>query len=119
MRPIDALRRAQRMSSETRGVKVAATREGVTIAGDDPDPAGTQRGSRLLSHSTDDDVSARACSERSATGGKRCCRNRMSWQDRPVRRRDRRSAPPCAQVFCRAMKLFAWPPPLALRVSGG
>ena len=34
---IDALRRAQLMSSETRGVKVAATREGVTITSDNPD----------------------------------------------------------------------------------
>jgi DNA polymerase-3 subunit beta len=37
MRLIDALRRAQLMSSETRGVKVAATREGVTITSDNPD----------------------------------------------------------------------------------
>jgi DNA polymerase-3 subunit beta len=34
---IEALRRAQLMSSETRGVKVAATREGVTITSDNPD----------------------------------------------------------------------------------
>ncbi len=34
---IDALRRAQLMSSETRGVKIAATREGVTITSDNPD----------------------------------------------------------------------------------
>jgi DNA polymerase-3 subunit beta len=34
---IDALRRAQLMSSETRGVKVAATREGMTITSDNPD----------------------------------------------------------------------------------
>jgi DNA polymerase III subunit beta len=34
---IDALKRAQLMSSETRGVKVAATKEGVTIASDNPD----------------------------------------------------------------------------------
>jgi DNA polymerase-3 subunit beta len=37
MRLIDALRRAQLMSSETRGVKVAATREGVTVTSDNPD----------------------------------------------------------------------------------
>jgi DNA polymerase-3 subunit beta len=37
MRLIDALRRAQLMSSETRGVKIAATREGVTITSDNPD----------------------------------------------------------------------------------
>jgi DNA polymerase III subunit beta len=37
MRFIDAMRRAQLMSSETRGVKVAATKEGVTIASDNPD----------------------------------------------------------------------------------
>jgi DNA polymerase-3 subunit beta len=37
MRLIDALRRAQLMSSETRGVKVAATKEGVTITSDNPD----------------------------------------------------------------------------------
>jgi DNA polymerase-3 subunit beta len=37
MRLIDALRRAQLMSSETRGVKVAAAREGVTITSDNPD----------------------------------------------------------------------------------
>jgi DNA polymerase III subunit beta len=36
-RLVDALRRAQLMSSETRGVKVAATREGVTITSDNPD----------------------------------------------------------------------------------
>jgi DNA polymerase III subunit beta len=34
---IDALKRAQLMSSETRGVKVAATNEGVTITSDNPD----------------------------------------------------------------------------------
>ena len=34
---IDSLRRAQLMSSETRGVKVAATREGITITSDNPD----------------------------------------------------------------------------------
>ena len=34
---IDALKRAQLMSSETRGVKVAATKEGVTITSDNPD----------------------------------------------------------------------------------
>jgi DNA polymerase III subunit beta len=34
---IDALKRAQLMSSETRGVKVAATKDGVTIASDNPD----------------------------------------------------------------------------------
>jgi DNA polymerase-3 subunit beta len=34
---IDALRRAQLMSSETRGVKVAATKEGITITSDNPD----------------------------------------------------------------------------------
>jgi DNA polymerase-3 subunit beta len=34
---IDALRRAQLMSSETRGVKMASTREGVTITSDNPD----------------------------------------------------------------------------------
>ena len=34
---IDALKRAQLMSSETRGVKVAATREGLTITSDNPD----------------------------------------------------------------------------------
>src|SRR6185503_8124800 len=37
LRFIDALRRAQLMSSETRGVKIAATREGVTITSDNPD----------------------------------------------------------------------------------
>ncbi len=37
MRFIDALRRAQLMSSETRGVKVAATKEGITITSDNPD----------------------------------------------------------------------------------
>jgi DNA polymerase-3 subunit beta len=37
MRLIDALRRAQLMSSETRGVKVAAAKEGVTITSDNPD----------------------------------------------------------------------------------
>ena len=34
---IDALRRAQLMSSETRGVKVAANKEGITITSDNPD----------------------------------------------------------------------------------
>jgi DNA polymerase-3 subunit beta len=34
---IDALRRAQLMSSETRGVKVAAAKEGITITSDNPD----------------------------------------------------------------------------------
>ena len=33
----DALRRAQLMSSETRGVKLAATKEGITITSDNPD----------------------------------------------------------------------------------
>jgi DNA polymerase-3 subunit beta len=37
VRLIDALRRAQLMSSETRGVKVAATKEGLTITSDNPD----------------------------------------------------------------------------------
>jgi DNA polymerase-3 subunit beta len=37
IRLIDALRRAQLMSSETRGVKVAAAKEGVTITSDNPD----------------------------------------------------------------------------------
>jgi DNA polymerase-3 subunit beta len=37
VRLIDALRRAQLMSSETRGVKVAATKEGITITSDNPD----------------------------------------------------------------------------------
>jgi len=37
LRLIDALRRAQLMSSETRGVKLAAAREGVTITSDNPD----------------------------------------------------------------------------------
>ncbi len=37
LRLIDALRRAQLMSSETRGVKVAATRDGVTVTSDNPD----------------------------------------------------------------------------------
>jgi DNA polymerase-3 subunit beta len=37
LRLIDALRRAQLMSSETRGVKVAATKEGVTVTSDNPD----------------------------------------------------------------------------------
>jgi len=37
MRFIDALKRAQLMSSETRGVKVAATKDGVTITSDNPD----------------------------------------------------------------------------------
>jgi DNA polymerase-3 subunit beta len=36
-RLIDALRRAQLMSSETRGVKLAATKEGITITSDNPD----------------------------------------------------------------------------------
>ncbi len=34
---VDALRRAQLMSSETRGVKVAATKDGVTVTSDNPD----------------------------------------------------------------------------------
>jgi DNA polymerase-3 subunit beta len=34
---VDSLRRAQLMSSETRGVKLAATREGLTITSDNPD----------------------------------------------------------------------------------
>lgn len=34
---IDALRRAQLMSSETRGVKVAASKDGITITSDNPD----------------------------------------------------------------------------------
>jgi DNA polymerase-3 subunit beta len=37
VRLIDALRRAQLMSSETRGVKVAATKDGLTITSDNPD----------------------------------------------------------------------------------
>jgi DNA polymerase-3 subunit beta len=37
LRLIDALRRAQLMSSETRGVKVAASKEGVTVTSDNPD----------------------------------------------------------------------------------
>jgi DNA polymerase-3 subunit beta len=37
VRFIDALRRAQLMSSETRGVKVAASKEGMTITSDNPD----------------------------------------------------------------------------------
>lgn len=37
VRFIDALRRAQLMSSETRGVKVSANREGATITSDNPD----------------------------------------------------------------------------------
>jgi DNA polymerase III subunit beta len=37
VRFIDALRRAQLMSSETRGVKVSANREGLTITSDNPD----------------------------------------------------------------------------------
>ena len=37
VRFIDALRRAQLMSSETRGVKVAASKDGVTITSDNPD----------------------------------------------------------------------------------
>lgn len=36
-RLIDSLRRAQLMSSETRGVKLAAAREGITITSDNPD----------------------------------------------------------------------------------
>jgi DNA polymerase-3 subunit beta len=37
VRFIDALRRAQLMSSETRGVKVAAAKDGLTITSDNPD----------------------------------------------------------------------------------
>src|SRR3984885_4474594 len=37
VRFIEAMRRAQLMSSETRGVKVAASKEGITIASDNPD----------------------------------------------------------------------------------
>jgi len=37
VRLIDALRRAQLMSSETRGVKVAASKDGLTITSDNPD----------------------------------------------------------------------------------
>lgn len=37
VRFIDALKRAQLMSSETRGVKVAAAKEGMTITSDNPD----------------------------------------------------------------------------------
>jgi DNA polymerase-3 subunit beta len=37
LRLIDALKRAQLMSSETRGVKLASTKEGVTITSDNPD----------------------------------------------------------------------------------
>lgn len=37
LRLIDALRRAQLMSSETRGVKIAASKEGITITSDNPD----------------------------------------------------------------------------------
>jgi DNA polymerase-3 subunit beta len=37
LRFIDALRRAQLMSSETRGVKVAASKDGMTITSDNPD----------------------------------------------------------------------------------
>ncbi len=37
IRFIDSLRRAQLMSSETRGVKLSATRDGVTITSDNPD----------------------------------------------------------------------------------
>jgi DNA polymerase-3 subunit beta len=37
MRFIDALKRAQLMSSETRGVKVSANKEGVTVTSDNPD----------------------------------------------------------------------------------
>ena len=36
-RLVDALRRAQLMSSETRGVKIAASSEGVTVTSDNPD----------------------------------------------------------------------------------
>ncbi len=36
-RLIDSLKRAQLMSSETRGVKLAATKEGVTVTSDNPD----------------------------------------------------------------------------------
>ena len=36
-RLIEALKRAQLMSSETRGVKVAATKDGITITSDNPD----------------------------------------------------------------------------------
>ena len=36
-RLIDSLRRAQLMSSETRGVKISATKDGVTVASDNPD----------------------------------------------------------------------------------
>src|SRR4029079_12861144 len=36
-RLIDALRRAQLMSSETRGVKISATKEGIPVASDNPD----------------------------------------------------------------------------------
>ena len=37
VRLIDSLRRAQLMSSETRGVKIAASKEGITITSDNPD----------------------------------------------------------------------------------
>src|SRR5207249_6543786 len=37
VRFIDSLRRAQLMSSETRGVKVAATKDGLTVTSDNPD----------------------------------------------------------------------------------
>lgn len=37
VRLIDALRRAQLMSSETRGVKIAAAKEGITVTSDNPD----------------------------------------------------------------------------------
>jgi DNA polymerase-3 subunit beta len=37
VRFIEALRRAQLMSSETRGVKVAATKDGITVTSDNPD----------------------------------------------------------------------------------
>src|SRR6185503_9487054 len=37
VRFIEAMRRAQLMSSETRGVKIAATKDGVTITSDNPD----------------------------------------------------------------------------------
>ena len=37
VRLIDSLRRAQLMSSETRGVKVAATKDGLTVTSDNPD----------------------------------------------------------------------------------
>ena len=37
MRFIEAMRRAQLMSSETRGVKIAASKDGITITSDNPD----------------------------------------------------------------------------------